>query len=193
MDQQVLESLLWQPEGTALDFKQCQYPFVHASDRDKSELLKDILAMANSWRSGTAHILIGVEEVKGGRGIIQGVNVHLEDADLHQFVNCKTQRPVDFSYIQFHAEGRDIAIIEIPKQARPVFLLKKYGKLDANEVRVKDGSSTRIANPDEISRMATADALGGSPQIKMNWFNIGLGSDLGTSVSWNSSSLNAPT
>jgi predicted HTH transcriptional regulator len=64
-DSQTLENLLYQPEGPGLDFKQAQYHFSRASDAEKSELLKDILALANSWRLTTAYILIGVQEAKG--------------------------------------------------------------------------------------------------------------------------------
>jgi hypothetical protein len=46
----LLERLLNEAESTALDFKQSQYPFENASKEQKSELLKDILAFANSWR-----------------------------------------------------------------------------------------------------------------------------------------------
>ena len=38
----LIESLLHQNEGTALDFKKEQYPFQRATDEQKSELLKDI-------------------------------------------------------------------------------------------------------------------------------------------------------
>ena len=105
LDLQILENLLHQPEGPALEFKQAQYPFVDATHTEKSELLKDILALANSWRLTTAYLLIGVLEVPGGRSEVLGVKDHLDDANLHQFVNSKTQRPVQFSHQQFLVEG----------------------------------------------------------------------------------------
>lgn len=64
MTTQELEQLLYEEERTTLDFKQKQYPFAKASDEEKGELIKDILAFANAWRRTTAYILIGVEEVK---------------------------------------------------------------------------------------------------------------------------------
>ena len=76
----LMEDLLHESEGTSLDFKSAQYPFEHATDEAKSELLKDVLAFANSWRRTTAYILIGVEEVKGGRSNVVGVRNHLDDA-----------------------------------------------------------------------------------------------------------------
>ena len=110
----ILETLLYQPEGSALDFKQEQYLFEGADVGKKAELLKDILAFANAWRLTTAYILIGVREVKGGRSEIGGVQEHLDDAILHQFVNGKTQRPVEFTYLPFRVEGVEIGVLEIP-------------------------------------------------------------------------------
>ena len=172
MDSQLLESLLHQEEGSALDFKCKQYPFEKATNEDKSELLKDILAFANSWRQTTAYILIGVEEVKGGRSKVIGVQTHLDDAKLHQFVNSKTQRVVEFSYAPIHTEGAQIGVIEVPPQERPTFLKKSYGKLDENTVYVRDGSSTRVATPDEIARMGAHQVLGGTPQLDLDWADI---------------------
>ena len=60
-DSRLLENLLNQAEGPALDFKQEQYLFDNADVGTKAELLKDILALANSWRLATAYILIGVK------------------------------------------------------------------------------------------------------------------------------------
>ena len=114
MTNEELEFLLNAGEGTALDFKREQYAFQGANNSDKSELLKDILAFANSWRENKAYILIGVDEVKGGRGKVVGITDHLDDAQLQQFANSKTQRPIDFSYNPFSIEGIEIGIIEIP-------------------------------------------------------------------------------
>ena len=67
-------------EGPTLDFKREQYRFNGATDQDKSKLLKDILAFTNSQRYRTAYILVGVEEGKGGRSEVVGVQDHLDDA-----------------------------------------------------------------------------------------------------------------
>lgn len=77
----LVEGLLYQSEGEALDFKEKQYSFIGATDEQKSELLKDILAFANSWRQGDAYILIGIKEVVSGRHIPVGTENHLRDAD----------------------------------------------------------------------------------------------------------------
>src|SRR5690242_15315609 len=56
----LLDQLLHEEESATLDFKRDQYPFTTASDEQKSELLKDLLALANAWRRTTAYILVGV-------------------------------------------------------------------------------------------------------------------------------------
>ena len=168
----LVEDLLHESEGTSLDFKSAQYPFEYATDEVKSELLKDVLAFANSWRRTTAYILIGVEEVKGGRSNVVGVRKHLDDASLHQFVNGKTQRLVEFSYQVISIEGTTIGAIEIPLQERPTYLKKRFGKLRQNEVPIRDGSSTRAATPEEIAKMGAQDVIGRTPELALQWADL---------------------
>ena len=156
MNTELLEELLHEEEGAALDFKRAQYPFEDADNDGKSELLKDILAFANAWRRSTAYVLLGVEEVKAGRSKLLGVSNHLDDAKLQQFVNSKTQRPVEFQYQPFRIEDVEMGIIEIPVQERPIYLTKSFARLKKETVYIRRGSSTAIATPDEIARMGIA-------------------------------------
>ncbi|MDV2995922.1 MAG: hypothetical protein N4J56_005576 [Chroococcidiopsis sp. SAG 2025] len=68
-------------------------------------------------------------------------------------MNSKTQHPIEFSYRVYPFEGRQIGIITIPMQKRPVSVDKDYGKLRRNIVYVRRGSSTAEAKPDEIVSM----------------------------------------
>jgi hypothetical protein len=149
-----IASLLHEPESSSLDFKRDQYRFEGASDDEKSELLKDILAFANSWRRGEAYILVGIAEVRGGRSQVVGVARHLDDAKLQQFVNSKTQRPIRFNYYAAMVDGAEVGVISVPVQERPFFLRKDYGRLKRNVVYLRHGSATAEADPDEIVRMA---------------------------------------
>ena len=127
-DFRLVEGLLHEEESQTLDFKRDQYAFEGADRRTKSELLKDILAFCNAWRRSTAYILIGIKEVKGGRSEAVGVTEHLDDASLQQFVDSKTQRPMEFSYRQIRFEGVELGAIEIPEQKRPIYLQQKIRK-----------------------------------------------------------------
>jgi len=153
----MIEALLFEEESTTLDFKQEQYSFINANDHQKSELLKDVLAFANAWRRIDAYILIGVEEVKGRRSKVLGIDDELDDASLQQFVNSKTQRPLIFEYKNAQIEGKKIGLITIPINERPIYLKQDYGKLKRNIVYIRRGSSTDEATPDEIVKMGIAN------------------------------------
>lgn len=168
MDLTILNILLRETESTSLDFKRDQYPFVRASDDEKSELLKDVLAFANSWRHADAYILIGVDE-KGGNAVV-GVNTHLDDASLQQFINSKTQKPVTFSYETVQCEGKEIDVLRIPVQERPFYLQRDFAGLKKDTVYIRRGSSTDIATPAEIADMGKASvALPRSPALEVEF------------------------
>jgi hypothetical protein len=166
-----IEALLFEEEGSVLDFKSEQYPFADAAEERKSELLKDILAFANAWRGSDAFILVGVKEVKGGRSIPVGVKEQLDDAHIQQFVNSKTQRPIVFSYQATELDGLPIGVIKIPVQRRPFYLKKAYGRLLPSTVYIRRGSSTDIASIEEISTMGFDESL--PANVRLAGFLIG--------------------
>jgi hypothetical protein len=146
-------------ESDTLDFKQEQYPQANATPEQKGEFVKDILAFANAWKTSDAHIIVGVAENPGGRAKVVGVSDHPDDAHLQQLVNGKTNVPVSFAYVPLVIDGLKVGALQISReQQRPVFLRKKFGGVDADVVYLRRGSSTAIANPDEIARMGEARA-----------------------------------
>jgi predicted HTH transcriptional regulator len=108
MNSDLFEQLLYEEENTSLDFKVEQYRFSKATEEEKSELLKDLLGFANAWRRSDAYILIGVDDVRGGRSNPVGISEadHLDDHSLQQFVNNLTNQPVRFHYEAFGFEGK---------------------------------------------------------------------------------------
>ena len=166
----LIESLLNQEEGITLDFKQKQYPFHTTSQTQtkeelRSELVKDLLAFANTQRDSSAYILIGIQEVKGGRSNVTGIGQHLLDNELHDFMNKITQRAVEFLYSPYHFDGVDIGVIEIPVQEGLFYLKTPYGKLRESTVYIRDGSSTRVAIPEEITELSSPKP----PLLIVNW------------------------
>ncbi|PKO38959.1 MAG: hypothetical protein CVU33_06745 [Betaproteobacteria bacterium HGW-Betaproteobacteria-6] len=170
-----LEKLLFRAEGSELDFKADQYVFSKndlAADglsgnefskkleNKKSELLKDLLAMANSWRDGPAHILIGFEENKPSLPNVVGIAAEkfYDDARFQQFIASKIHGTLDFSYEVVEFRGIAVGIFTIPKQSRPVFSKETYGVVQKDVVYVRRGSSTDTARPDEIAQMGAEEA-----------------------------------
>jgi hypothetical protein len=162
MTNQLFESLLFEEEGTTIDFKKEQYRFVNASDEDKSELMKDILGFANAWRRTKAYILVGVEDVRGNKGNVVGISAadQLDDHSLQQFVNALVNTPIHFQYRAFTYEGKQVGIFVLDEaQQRPVYLKRNYGTLEKEKVYIRRGSSTNPQKPaslDEIARMGAS-------------------------------------
>ena len=156
MDNELFEQLLHEEESTTLDFKKMQYPFSKATDEEKSELLKDILGFANAWRRSEAYILIGVEDVRGERAKVIGIQARdqLADHSLQQFVNNLTNQPIHFCYEAFTYEGKQVGVIRIDEQNRPIYLKRNYGPLKKEQVYVRRGSETNPSKPASIEEIA---------------------------------------
>jgi|GEM_PF-3332407 len=163
-----ISPLLQRSEGDTLDFKRDNYRFVNATEEEKSELLKDILALANAWKATDAHIIIGVEERNGRATDVIGVTPELNDSQVQQFVNSKTNRPVGFAIEHTRHRGKPLTIIRVNRnQTRPMFLTTNYGRLKKNVVYVRHGSSTDEASPDEIAEMARSDVAVPAPDVQL--------------------------
>lgn len=187
MNDELFERLLYEEENTTLDFKKEQYRFANASADEKTELLKDILGFANAWRRSEAYILIGVEDVRGGRGKVVGIPAtdHLDDHSLQQFVNSQTNRPIRFHYEAFGFEGKQVGIISIEDQNRPIYLKRNFGRLEKEKVYVRRGSSTdptKPATPDEISQMHVGAGLP-SADLVVEFGHVSRNDALGTNIS----------
>jgi hypothetical protein len=157
----LLARLCFKGEGSDLDYKAERYPFAGATDEEKSELLKDILAMANAHREGTAYILIGFRESPPHPAQAVGLPVEgaIDDSRIQQFVNEKLESKLEFRYEERIFEGKHIAVISIPKQPRPFYLKKGFGKLDREKVYIRRGSSTSWASPRELVMMGVTDQV----------------------------------
>lgn len=180
---------LYESESDSLDFKRDQYKFIKASELDKSELLKDILSMANSWRRVDGYIVIGVEDKPEKPNNILGITEHIDDADLQQFVNSKVSRTCLFEYSTYTNEGKTLGIIIIPVQKRPIYLTKNYGALKADTVYVKRGSSTDIAKPDEVSKMGLNNEEIANATLDVGFLNISTNQIIGNLLKYETSLL----
>jgi len=197
MEQTFFERLLFEEESATLDFKRDQYQFSGASDEQKSELLKDILGFANAFRREDAYILIGVEDVRGGKSDVVGVPHHLDDHSLQQFVNGKTNKTLRFHYEAVAAAGKQVGVIRIESdQPRPLFLLHDFGKLRKNEVYIRRGSSTdptKPALPDEIALMGSSHVpVLQKGDVIVEFADARRNVSLGTSIDWSAELCQMP-
>lgn len=158
VNNELLDALRYKSEGTDLDFKGEQYQFAGGNDFEKSEMLKDILALANAWREGTGYILLGLKDNRPHLAEVVGISESIDESRIQQFVNSKVKPKLTFRYEEHLYEGKTIGVIAIPKQKRPFFIANPYGKLKSNVAYVRRGSSTEEAEPTEVAAMALADS-----------------------------------
>lgn len=168
VNDELLDALRYKSEGTDLDFKGEQYRFAGGNDFEKSEMLKDILALANAWREGTGYILLGLKDNRPHLAEVVGISEHIDDSRLQQFVNSKVKPKLTFRYEEHLYEGKTIGVIAIPKQKRPFFIANPYGKLKSNVAYVRRGSSTEEAEPTEVAAMALADSGRGQVRLALS-------------------------
>ncbi len=196
MDNILFERLLFEEESSTLDFKKVQYRFTRESDDEKSELLKDVLGFANAWRRSEACILIGVEEIRGGRSKVVGIaeTDHLDDHSLQQFVNNLTNRPVRFHYEAFGFEGKQIGVIRIDQQARPIYLKRPYGKLDKDKVYIRRGTSTDPTKPASLEEVSLMGQTVGpqSAELVVEFAYADRDDSLGSEISWDAEFCQMP-
>lgn len=190
----MLEELLYEGESSTLDFKGKQYNFIGGDEAQKSELLKDILAFANAWRRTDAYILIGVKEIKGDKSEVIGIEDELDDAQLQQFINSKTQRPVTFHYRSAIIEDKKVGVIHIPVNQRPIYLKNDYGKLKKNVVYIRRGSSTDEASPDEVAQIGLPELLHKEsiPTLDIEFANVKDRAQLGKVIELKTINLSVP-
>ncbi len=190
MDDQLLATLMFRSEDPSVDYKADQYVFSRNDQTDdglpkqdkamrfeekKSELLKDILAMSNGWSEGPAYILLGFREDKPRPPQVVGLNQEktYDDAAFQQFVGSKVNRPLDFKYEVREFRGVTIGVLTIPKQRRPFFSKETYGGVAKGIVYVRRGSSTAIADPDEIAAMgAEPQNRAGPAQVEVELLDV---------------------
>ncbi|MEN6338468.1 MAG: ATP-binding protein [Phycisphaerales bacterium] len=197
MNKELFERLLYEEESTTLDCKKEQYKFVKASDDEKSELLKDLLGFANAWRRSEAYILVGVEEVRGDRSHVVGISAtdHLADHSLQQFVNNLTNRPMRFHYEAFGYEGRQVGIIRIELQPRPIYLKRDYGKLEKDKVYIRRGSSTDPHKAASLEEVATMGPMAAPPsaELVVEFAHTDKDDSLGPGIHWDAEFSEVPS
>ena len=151
-DRQLIESLLKRQESDDLDFKSGQYNF--ANNDGKSKFIKDIIAMANTPRSGPAYILVGVQEQSGKVRDITGVTDHPDEAMLGGIVSGKVDPTPRFTYRQIAYDGVNLGLIDIPcNQPVPIMPRTDYGVLRRGCVYIRRNTQNTEADKTDLARI----------------------------------------
>ena len=162
VDRQLVEDLLERQESDDLDFKSGQYNL--ANNQGKSKFIKDIVAMANTPRSGPAYILLGVQEQSGKVRGVTGVSDHPDEAMLGGIVSGKVDPTPRFTYHQIVHHGVELGLIEIPcDQPVPIMPRGDYGVLRRGAVYIRRNTQNVEADHQDIVRISEWRQVQGEP------------------------------
>lgn len=152
-DRQLIASLLGRQESDDLDFKSGQYNLNNA--HGKSKFIKDIVAMANTPRSGAAYVLIGVQEHSGKVTGVVGVGDHPDEATLGSIIAGKVEPVPRFTYRQVPFDGLSLGLIEISSN-QPGLIMPRanFGVLRFGSVYIRRNTQNVEADQQDLSRIA---------------------------------------
>lgn len=152
-EDEVKEMLDCHQEGEYLDFKEEDY-----HKNNKVELIKDIVALANSHSDRNKYIIIGIIEGNNVCKEIKGIdkNTIRDEAEFQQIINTYIYENLIVNYKVISIDEKDILVIQIPavnNSNRPFMIRKQIENWKENEILIRKGSMTMLANKKDLKYM----------------------------------------
>ena len=164
LDPKLVESMLQRTEDNFLDFKRKQYSF--DNNRQISSFVKDLLTMANTPRTDSAYIVIGVGESNGRPAEIVGTQEHIDPAEVDRKLQDKVNAVPSIEYHVAEYKGCELGIYEIKVDySGPFVPSKTFERLTPGSIFFRRNSQNVVATTtDDIERI-------------VEWFNAGKPTD----------------
>ncbi len=143
-----LEEFLSSSERNICDFK--EYIYTLSTDNDKGKFIKDILCMANTPRSESAYIIIGIKQATG-KNYFRDVDLSVDENQFLTIIKSVIgPEPPNVSYYQYHYHPKKVTlgIFEIGiSNHGPYYSKKDYTtKVIANKIYYRFSSSNTDAS-----------------------------------------------
>jgi predicted HTH transcriptional regulator len=133
------------------------------SSEEKSEFVKDLIAIANSVPE-KGYLIIGIDDAKTPLGIKS-----LDEERIQQIAHAYIFPSL---VIQCYVRKLDpilLGIIEIIPTEKPHQVIKSIGRLLLNDVFIRHGSITVKTSPSEISRMREKGSELSREILQLSW------------------------
>jgi len=144
----IVEIIQKTPEQCLFDWKS-DLKFINTSEKKKSEIVKDIVAIANATTTGPGFIFFGVHPEHPN--IIKGITERNDDSNFQQLVEGKVEPNIDFVYYEVNYGNLDVGVIHVePSLKRPHIITKNYGILRKGQILIRRGSSTDGIKREEL-------------------------------------------
>ena len=168
VDRSLITELLGTGERSSLDWKR-DFPaglIVGKKgpewDRDRSVLLKDLIAVANSVSDAAGFLVYGVAD-QGGTRTVVGISGSYDDADFQIWAETIFDPPIRFSYVEIPwDEGKSIGVFAVaPSASFPHVVARDLGGvLHAGQIWFRRGSKNTVALRRDVERMFSSQESG---------------------------------
>lgn len=138
-------------ESSCLDFKEKMYP-----KKGTTDLLKDILAMANSSHPGKKYIVMGIKDSIGGDRVVTGVSPDqiIDSASYQQFILNNIEPDLDLDLYYTDYQDKKIAVLILDNTIdKPYLTKKKSAGVYEGLCLIRKGSTNSIANRADFDKI----------------------------------------
>lgn len=153
MKRELFEKLINEEESNTLDFKEYFYDFSGSSkaerEQKQSSFIKDLLAFANTIRTKSAYIIIGI---KDSSKELVGMNRLHDGNEIATVLEGRLDRIPEYHYENFQYNEKIFGIIEIPVKDYkiPCRAIKDIGsKVKRNAIYIRRDQSISEATREE--------------------------------------------
>lgn len=147
------QALIARAEGETLDFKEDGYDLENA----RNAFIKDVLAMANTPREQSAHVVLGVRWTAESGSAVVGLRRQYDDVEFQAAIgNGRCQPNPRFTYTPLEFQGMQVGVLDIPvADDGPYTATKDFEGLQAGAIYFRRGTQNDRAVGSELKRIVT--------------------------------------
>jgi predicted HTH transcriptional regulator len=135
--------------------QECEYLDFKATEYNKEQyenLLKDVMALANSDYEGEKYIIIGIKEREGKKEII-GLDKIKDSSSYQQLIHSNIEPYLNVEYFPITFEGKTLGVVRLHNNINIPYMMKKqYIKLNEGVCYIRKGSHQCLANRTDFDR-----------------------------------------
>lgn len=171
----------YENESTRLDFKKIQY-----KKEKHSDLIKDIMSMANADIEGERYIIVGVKYKSSGDKELLGIKEDLVDSAIYQQLIKENIEPeILFEYLSYKFKGNIFGIFKISKCYKKPYMMKKdFKNLQKGDCYIRKGTHqckmTRRDFDLIIEKKLKSNEFSGEIQVGFSGYNFSKEIELAT-------------
>ena len=136
---EIVQVLKTTPEQRTFDWKSDLN--LNTDSAKRSELVKDVVAIANATTTSPGFVFYGVDPRRPEP--IVGISESFDDARFQQLLQGKVDPPVVFVYYEVSHGPHNIGVVHVPPSVlRPHIITVDFGVLRDGQIPIRRGSAT---------------------------------------------------